>query len=86
LAISLESNLLSPFKKCKHCGSICGPGVSPCPTCSCSDFHNLTVEELKAAADANGKIKAFCVGIPPWPFEGAWQVAEAEKESLEKSP
>lgn len=82
MAESSKSSPLSPFRECKRCKSICGPEVDRCPKCSRSDFDDLTVKELKAAADANGKIKAFCARIPDWPFEGAWQ----KKEEPEKPP
>lgn len=87
MAKSLKVDPLTPFRKCKNCKSVCGPGVSRCPVCSCLNFDTLTVEELKATADPDGKIKAFATEIPDWPKgKGAWQIVDTEKERKLETP
>ena len=71
---------LAPFKECKKCGSVCSLEVANCPKCFCPYFNDLTVKELKAKADANGKIRAFCMELPKWPFREAWQIVDARKK------
>jgi hypothetical protein len=87
LAENSKVNPLTPFKKCKNCKSVCGPGIEACPECRCSNLDTLTVEELRATADANGKIKAFSTTLPEWPYKGAWQIVSVKKEEeLESLP
>jgi hypothetical protein len=80
LTKSLKANRLTPFRGCKKCGEVCGPKVTKCPKCLCPYLKSLTVEELEAKADADGKIRAFSMELPKWPYEGAWQIVDAKKE------
>ncbi|KPJ73228.1 hypothetical protein AMJ48_02060 [Parcubacteria bacterium DG_74_1] len=77
---SSKANQFTPFRKCRDCKLVCEQEVETCPRCFCSNFDPLTVEELKATADANGKIRAFSMTIPEWPRKGAWEIVGVEKE------